>query len=79
MLNTWQCGQTKVDIFSMTPKILMLVFLQKSISFLTSNNATSCGVVTIMAPVKSASDKYVATDKCSSEVPNKKFIFVYII
>jgi len=36
-----QLGQTNPLIFSTTPKILVLVFLQKEISFFTSNKATS--------------------------------------
>lgn len=54
---TVQDGQTKTDIFSTTPKIFMLTFRQKSISFRTSNKATSCGVVTITAPVSPALDR----------------------
>lgn len=68
-IHTWQHGQTKTAIFSITPKMFMLTFLQKSISLRTSRSETSCGVVTSTAPVKFAFDKYVEADRCSSEVP----------
>jgi len=52
--NIWlsqaQFGQTKPLMFSTTPITLRPVFLQKLISFLTSDKDTSYGVVTIIAP-----------------------------
>ena len=47
-----QLGQTNPLMFSTTPITYNPVFLQKFISFLTSANATSYGVVTIIAPSK---------------------------
>lgn len=70
-ITTLQLGQIKDDIFSITPSISIFTLRQKSISFLTSNNATSWGVVTTIAPVRSAWDKYVTADRCSSDVPVK--------
>ncbi|KAH3683407.1 hypothetical protein WICPIJ_005626 [Wickerhamomyces pijperi] len=43
-------GQTNPDMFSTRPRILIFALRQKSISFLTSNSATSWGVVTTNAP-----------------------------
>lgn len=76
--HTSQQGQTKTDIFSITPKIEMPTFRQKSISLRTSNNATSCGVVTIIAPVKPAFERYVDADRCSSDVPVKQVLIYYV-
>ncbi|KAH3659221.1 hypothetical protein OGATHE_006105 [Ogataea polymorpha] len=45
-----QFGHTNPDIFSTIPSTFTPAFRQKSISLRTSNNATSCGVVTINAP-----------------------------
>ena len=49
-LSVLQQGHIKPLIFSTTPIILVFVFLQKLISLRTSDNETSWGVVTIMAP-----------------------------
>lgn len=64
-----QLGQTNPLIFSTTPRTRTWTFLQKLISFLTSNKATSCGVVTITAPSMPVALKYWTIDKCSSDVP----------
>lgn len=64
-----QCVQLNFDIFSTTPIIGSLTFLQKLASFRTSCNATSCGVVTRIAPVMPVSFRNWTSDKCSSEVP----------
>jgi hypothetical protein len=59
----------KLTMFSITPKIGTLTFLQNVISFLTSSKLTSCGVVTIIAPVKPVGFKYSTIERCSSDVP----------
>ena len=56
-------------MFSITPKIGTLTFLQKVISFLTSSKLTSWGVVTIIAPVIPDGFKYSTIERCSSDVP----------
>lgn len=71
MKDTLQQGHIKIDIFSTTPKILMLTLRQKSISLRTSNRDTSWGVVTSIAPVNAAFDKYETAERCSSDVPIK--------
>ncbi|KAL3706503.1 hypothetical protein TMatcc_007515 [Talaromyces marneffei ATCC 18224] len=65
----WQLPQTYPDIFSTSPRILMPAFLQKSISFLTSSNDTSCGVVTTTAPSTPDSLSNELTDRFSASTP----------
>lgn len=83
-----QHGQTKPLIFSTTPLIFNSIFLQKFISFLTSDKATSYGVVTIIASsdgLKSGStsnEHYLIRliiDKCSSDVPGGVSIIKYAL
>ena len=57
------------DIFSTIPIIGIFNFLQKLISFLTSFNETSCGVVTIIAPSGSFLFNISVSVICSSLVP----------
>jgi hypothetical protein len=45
-----QHGQVKPAMLVTTPRTGMLTFSQKVSSFMTSLTATSCGVVTTMAP-----------------------------
>lgn len=66
---TLQQGQQYPFIFSTSPIICKLIFLQKFISLRTVAIATSCGVVTITAPSGLALVSIFTTDKCSSEVP----------
>ena len=58
LINTLHLGHTKPDMFSMTPIIGKLTFLQNVISLRTSNKLTSCGVVTTTAPVIPDGFKY---------------------
>lgn len=51
-------GQTNPDMFSITPLTLILSFEQKFNSFLTSDKATSYGVVTIIASNSGRSFSY---------------------
>lgn len=63
---------TKIDIFSTTPTIGIFILRQKLISFRTSNKDTSAGVVTRTAPkLPTVLHKYVAAERCSSDVPGK--------
>ena len=66
---TLQHGHINPAIFSTTPNIGIPTLRQKLISLRTSNNDTSCGVVTITAPSTEESLRYVAIEMCSSEVP----------
>ncbi len=66
---TWHLGQIKPDMFSTTPIMGISVLWQNVISFRTSNKLTSCGVVTMIAPVIPHGLRYWAIDKCSSDVP----------
>jgi hypothetical protein len=70
-ISVWceQFGHTNPLIFSTTPNICVLVFWQKLISFRTSANDTSYGVVTTTAPSLAEGDKYYTIDICSSDVP----------
>mmetsp|Transcript_15787 Transcript_15787/g.51751 ORF Transcript_15787/g.51751 Transcript_15787/m.51751 type:complete len:240 (-) Transcript_15787:95-814(-) len=56
-------------MFSTTPRTLIPTLRQKLISLRTSMSATSCGVVTMMAPSIPACFKSCAMLMCSSEVP----------
>lgn len=47
----------------------MPIFWQKFISFLIVERATSCGVVTMIAPSGFALSNSLITVKCSSDVP----------
>ena len=70
-ISVWceQFGHTKPLIFSITPRIYVLVFKQNDISFLTSESDTSYGVVTTMAPSYGEDFKYYTIEICSSDVP----------
>lgn len=81
-----QCGQTNPLIFSTTPFIFKSIFLQKLISFLTSDKATSYGVVTIIAYTSGLNYSSISKehyfmrfiiDKCSSDVPGGVSIIKY--
>ena len=69
MLATLQQGQQYPFIFSINPRIRRFIFLQKLISLRTVAIATSCGVVTIIAPSGLVLVNIFIIDKCSSEVP----------
>lgn len=73
-------------MFSTTPLMLRSIFLQKLTSFLTSDKATSYGVVTMIdyiSGLKSSSisnEHYLIIliiDKCSSDVPGGVSIIKY--
>ena len=63
----------------------MPIFRQKFISFLIVERATSCGVVTMIAPSGFALSNSLITVKCSSDVPGgvsveeNIFIFWFIL
>ncbi|KAH9882522.1 hypothetical protein J1614_000758 [Plenodomus biglobosus] len=52
LVHSEQFGQTKPAMFSMTPRTLIPVFLQKLSSFLTSEIEMAWGVVTMTAPAR---------------------------
>ena len=56
-------------MFSTTPITGTFTFLQKLSSLRTSAIATSCGVVTMSAPVMPACFRYCTMERCSSDVP----------
>eukprot|EP01139_Manchomonas_bermudensis_P005397 Amastigsp_a175048_205.p2 type:complete len:114 gc:universal Amastigsp_a175048_205:838-497(-) len=64
-----QHGQTKPDMFSITPRTRSPTSSQNDICRRTSASATFCGVETMTAPSGSQLCSICTTEMCSSEVP----------